>query len=112
MAEFSPDACTYDILNRARVVVGLIHGARELFDKMPREGIWPTATTFGKLVSALVMASRLDDAFRLTEQMLQLYNIKLNVHIMIADKGALQGRQARPRSWIEGANDFKPGDWP
>ncbi|KAK8942465.1 hypothetical protein KSP39_PZI009644 [Platanthera zijinensis] len=87
MAEFLPDACTYNILNRACAAAELIHGARELYDEMLREEIRPTATTFGTLVSSLVMSSRLEAAFRHKEQMIQLNNIKLSVHIRIVDKG-------------------------
>lgn len=80
-AEFSPDACTYNILIRARAASGSIDGACELFDEMRKEGIRPTATTFGTLISALTSASLQDEAFRVKDEMLRRYNLKPNVYI-------------------------------
>ncbi|KAI0492101.1 hypothetical protein KFK09_026366 [Dendrobium nobile] len=80
-AEFSPDACTYNILIRDRAASGSIHGACELFDEMRENGIRPTVATFGTLISVLTSASLLAEAFRLKEVMFQRYNIKPNAHI-------------------------------
>ncbi|XP_020588692.1 putative pentatricopeptide repeat-containing protein At1g53330 [Phalaenopsis equestris] len=79
--QFSPDPCTYNILIRAHAALGSIHGACELFDEMTKEGIRPTATTFGTLITALTSASMLDEAFRIKEEMLRRYNIKPNAYI-------------------------------
>lgn len=79
--QFSPDACTYNILIRARAASGSIYGACEMFDQMRKDGISPTATTFGTLITAFISASLQEEAFRVKEVMVRRYNIKPNVYI-------------------------------
>ncbi|PKA46849.1 Putative pentatricopeptide repeat-containing protein [Apostasia shenzhenica] len=82
-SEFTPDACTYNILIRARAQSGSgsVRSACELFDEMRKMGIRPNVVSFGTLISALCLDSRLEDAFRLKEEMVRLHNVKPNAYI-------------------------------
>ncbi|XP_072998749.1 small ribosomal subunit protein mL103 (rPPR7) [Typha latifolia] len=74
--EFNPDACTCNILIRA-----FPDSARFLFDEMRRRGIPPTVTTFGTLIAILCDKSKVHDAFRVKEMMLNSYNMEPNAHV-------------------------------
>ncbi|KAJ0964873.1 hypothetical protein J5N97_026011 [Dioscorea zingiberensis] len=74
----TPDACTYNILLRACTS---LDDARVLFDEMREKGIWPTAATFGTLISAMCADLKLDSAFNLKDEMIKSYGIKPNVYI-------------------------------
>ncbi|XP_020250769.1 putative pentatricopeptide repeat-containing protein At1g53330, partial [Asparagus officinalis] len=76
-----PDACTYNILIRSAKSIDC---ALNLFDEMLERGIEPSIVTFGTLISALCNNSKLDEAFKLKEEMPRLYNIEPNAFVYAA----------------------------
>ncbi|KAH7573770.1 hypothetical protein ACOSP7_007629 [Xanthoceras sorbifolium] len=76
-----PDACSYNILINGCVMGGRLKGAWNVFGEMLKRGLNPSVVTFGTLVYGLCSDSRLEEALKLKEDMMTLYNVRPNGHI-------------------------------
>ncbi|KAE8702299.1 Detected protein of confused Function [Hibiscus syriacus] len=69
-----PDTCTYNILINACCLNGHLDDAWNLFDEMQRRGLKPDSVTFGTS-NALCMELKINEAFKLKEDMGMIYNV-------------------------------------
>uniref|UniRef100_J3M4V7 Pentacotripeptide-repeat region of PRORP domain-containing protein n=2 Tax=Oryza brachyantha TaxID=4533 RepID=J3M4V7_ORYBR len=78
---------------------GSVENACLLFDEMLQRGIAPTVVTFGTLVAAFCEAGRLEEAFKVKEEMFLHYNIRPNAHVYaslikaLCEKGKMDDAQ-------------------
>ncbi|KAF7146812.1 hypothetical protein RHSIM_Rhsim04G0027000 [Rhododendron simsii] len=74
----APDACSYNVLIRAGCLMNDLGSAREVFDEMQKRGVRPDAVTFGTLISGLCAGGKLDEAFKLKEDMERGFRVRLD----------------------------------
>ncbi|CAI9088831.1 OLC1v1023270C1 [Oldenlandia corymbosa var. corymbosa] len=79
-----PDACTYNILINACLVMGDLDNAWDVFNAMQKKGIVPNVTTFGTLIKGLCENKELEEAFRLKEMMERDFKLKPNAFLFVA----------------------------
>ncbi|CAI8606849.1 unnamed protein product [Vicia faba] len=77
LTQFVPlNPSTYNILIRASFVQGNVNRALELFDEMRIKGLRPNNITFWTLIHGLCKNSRLHEAFRMKNLMLEEFKLK------------------------------------
>lgn len=89
--ETGPDACSYNVLINGCVMSGRMEVAWNVFGKMLKRGLNPTTVTFGTLVHGLCLDSRLEEALKLKEDMMKVYNLRPGGHIYASLIKALCG---------------------
>ncbi|KAK7846567.1 putative pentatricopeptide repeat-containing protein [Quercus suber] len=77
----TPDACTYNILIKACCRSGRLEDARYVFDEMQRRGVCPSVVTFGTLIHQLCLNFRLEEAFKLKNDMMRVYGVMPNAFV-------------------------------
>ncbi|KAJ4726473.1 Pentatricopeptide repeat [Melia azedarach] len=87
----SPDACSYNILIHRCVVSGRLGHAWRVFGEMIKRGLKPTVVTFGTLIYALCLDSRLEEALKLKEDMMRVFKVRPNAHVFASLIKALCG---------------------
>ncbi|KAK9204202.1 hypothetical protein WN943_014460 [Citrus x changshan-huyou] len=71
-----PDACSYNILMHGCVVSRRLEDAWKVFDETLKRRLQPTLVTFGTLIYGLCLELRVDEALKLKEDMMRVYNVK------------------------------------
>lgn len=79
-----PDVCTCNILINAAVNFGDLESAREVFDEMSKRGVLPNVVTFGTMVNGLCRNGELGEAFKLKEEMVEVFNLRPSVSVYVA----------------------------
>ncbi|WOH03030.1 hypothetical protein DCAR_0522421 [Daucus carota subsp. sativus] len=79
-----PDVCTCNILINAAVNFADLESAREVFDEMSKRGVLPNVVTFGTMVNGLCRNGELGEAFKLKEEMVEVFNLRPSVSVYVA----------------------------
>ncbi|GFZ12391.1 pentatricopeptide repeat (PPR) superfamily protein [Actinidia rufa] len=77
----APDVCTYNILMNASCLRDDVGGAWKVFDEMRKRGIRPNTVTFGTLIKVLCENNKLEEAFRVKEDMGRDFRVKPNTFV-------------------------------
>ncbi|KAL8144925.1 hypothetical protein AgCh_003223 [Apium graveolens] len=79
-----PDVCTCNILINAAFNFGDLGSARKVFDEMSKRGVLPNVVTFGTMVNGLCRNGMLDEAFKMKEEMVEVFNLRPSVSVYVA----------------------------
>ncbi|XP_020225989.1 putative pentatricopeptide repeat-containing protein At1g53330 [Cajanus cajan] len=76
-----PDASTFNILLHACALTNDLPRAASLLRRMRTCGVRPDQITFGTFINVLCKHARLDEAFRVKEEMERVFDLKPNVFV-------------------------------